>query len=222
MNNTASSYVKSTKSFCDYHRLNAARNSNSSFPASSSSRLSSSSSPLSSKSLTSLPTKDNRRHFVGAAEVALMLISKGADVNAKNNEGSTPLELACLSKSSDVVNVLLNVNVNVTKPLSESALKDKRQIQFLYDREAKNVIPSERQSLQTFPPILTCYTASNNTSSSCSMNNSVDNGSITAFYETENKESTQKKKDKKKSRVSIFIVKLVHINSTFDYRKILS
>lgn len=40
-------------------------------------------------------------------DVAKMLINKGSDVNAKNNSGYTPLHIAALNGSSEIITLLL-------------------------------------------------------------------------------------------------------------------
>ena len=48
----------------------------------------------------------HRAAFDGHKEIAELLIAKGADVNAKNQEDTTPLDKAIENKQAEVANLL--------------------------------------------------------------------------------------------------------------------
>ena len=51
-------------------------------------------------------------YFSGEAETAIVLIQAGANVNARDNSGHTPLMLAVEEQYIDIVNILLDAGAN--------------------------------------------------------------------------------------------------------------
>jgi cytohesin len=67
-----------------------------------------------------VPSMDTPLHwpsFIGNENVVWLLLDKGADVNAKTNDGDTPLHLACRNRNEDVVSLLLEKGADVNAKL---------------------------------------------------------------------------------------------------------
>ena len=51
------------------------------------------------------------------------MIDKGADINASNANGETPLHYACLSRNVSIVRVLLQNKVNINSKTEKGNIK---------------------------------------------------------------------------------------------------
>ena len=53
----------------------------------------------------------------GQAEIAELLINRGADINVRSNKGATPLLFAIEHKHKNIVDILLKLNADISIPL---------------------------------------------------------------------------------------------------------